>query len=271
MTQVKTDPKADCFGPGTGGSGDRVTVPGSTALGQLANAGASTTPISPLGVTDAFDFGLGICGIGEAVAPATGFWYLKVDHAASSRRATRRRSSRGDEVLWYLIEDFNDPTPDELELERTGDRRGGRAVRGQGDRLRRRRRAKPGRGRDRHRGRRARPTPRAGHDRRRSTRPDARRSARPDPGAIRRTGDRLHATRRATCPRRLRDDDRRHRRPRRDQRPARRRDDRRRRRQGQVDVRRRTRPRPDQLRRRQGPPDRLARVRRTRYRVLRAA
>ena len=115
--RLETSPKADCFGPGTGGSGDRVTVPGSTALGQLAGAGRWHDRISPLGVTDAFDFGLGICRIGRAVAPSTGYWYLKVDHAASFSGADQTRVRRGDEILWYLITDFNDPIPDELALD----------------------------------------------------------------------------------------------------------------------------------------------------------
>ena len=115
--KVRTDTKADCFGPGTGGSGDRVTVPGSTALGQLANAGGVDDDVSPLGITDFFDFGLGICRIGKSVAPGTGYWYLKVNHEASFSGADQTEVKPGDEILWYLIEDFNDPVPDELELD----------------------------------------------------------------------------------------------------------------------------------------------------------
>jgi hypothetical protein len=114
--RIRTDRRADCFGPGTGGSGDRVRVPGSTALGQLANAGDVDGGVRRLGITDYFDFGLGICRIGSAVAPATGFWYLKVDHRASPAGGEATRVRRGDEVLWYLIADFEDPTPDELAL-----------------------------------------------------------------------------------------------------------------------------------------------------------
>jgi hypothetical protein len=114
--RIRTDRRADCFGPGTGGSGDRVRVPGSTALGQLANAGEAEGGVRRLGITDYFDFGLGICRIGSAVAPSTGFWYLKVDHRASTAGAEGTRVRRGDQVLWYLISDFNDPTPVELEL-----------------------------------------------------------------------------------------------------------------------------------------------------------
>lgn len=115
--RIRTDPRADCFGPGTGGSGDAVTVDGSTALGQLAHAGATDLQVRRLGITDAFDFGLGICRIGPAVAPSTGYWYLKVNHEASFTGADLTTVRRGDEVLWYLIEDFNDPVPDELALQ----------------------------------------------------------------------------------------------------------------------------------------------------------
>ncbi len=114
--KIRTDRRAACFGPGTGGSGDRVSVPGSTALGQLANARGVDDDVSPLGITDYFDFGLGICRIGSAVAPATGYWYLKINHEASFSGADQARVRPGDEVLWYLIEDFNAPVPDELEL-----------------------------------------------------------------------------------------------------------------------------------------------------------
>jgi hypothetical protein len=113
---VRTSPRADCFGPGTGGSGERARVPASSALAQLASAAAIDDDLSPLGITDFFDFGLGICRIGGAVAPMSGYWYLKVNHEASFSGAEQTTVHRGDEVLWHLIEDFNDPIPDELEL-----------------------------------------------------------------------------------------------------------------------------------------------------------
>lgn len=114
--RLRTSRGADCFGPGTGGSGAKVSVPGSTALGQLANAGTVDDDVRPLGITDAFDFGLGICRIGSAVSPPSGYWYLKVDHAASFAGADQTTVRRGDELLWYLIRDYNDPVPGELEL-----------------------------------------------------------------------------------------------------------------------------------------------------------
>ena len=113
---LRTVEGADCFGPGTGGSGDRVRVDGSTALGQLAEAPGAFPRTNPLAVTDFFDFGLGLCGIGNSVAPSTGYWYLKVDHAASTTGGDQTVVSKRDEILWFLIEDFNDPVPDELEL-----------------------------------------------------------------------------------------------------------------------------------------------------------
>ena len=117
---IKTDKKADCFGEGTGGSGAKAEVAGSTALGQLAEGGAAFPGIDPLSVTDFFDFGLGLCGVGKAVAPSTGYWYLKVNHAASFTGGDQTEVKKGDEVLWYLIADFNDPTPDELALKTVG-------------------------------------------------------------------------------------------------------------------------------------------------------
>lgn len=132
-SKIKTDPKADCFGAGTGGSGDRVTVPGPTALGIIDDAASFTKPnrfegVEPLSVTDAFDFGLGLCGIGGEVAPSSGFWYLKINHVGAQVGGDQARLRSGDEVLWYLIPDFNDPIPPELELEVPS-----RAERGGGD------------------------------------------------------------------------------------------------------------------------------------------
>ncbi len=114
--KFKTDPKADCFGPGTGGSGDKVKVPGPTALGLLADTGISDRDVKPLSVTDSFDFGLGLCGVGDAVSPETGYWYLKRNHVGSQTGGDQTEVSKGDEILWYLIDDFNDPIPDELVL-----------------------------------------------------------------------------------------------------------------------------------------------------------
>lgn len=115
--KVKTSPKADCFGDGTGGSGDKVKVPGPTALGVVSDASDYTDALNPMLLTDAFDFGIGVCGFGGVVAPQTGYWYLKVDHVGSMTGGDQTVLDGGEDVLWYLIEDFNDPMPAELELD----------------------------------------------------------------------------------------------------------------------------------------------------------
>lgn len=114
--KFKSDPKATCFGPDDGGSGATIDLPGANALGLLADAGTTDRDVRPLSVSDAFDFGLALCGVGQAVSPDTGFWYLKQNHAASQTGGDATEVAKGDDILWYLIEDFNDPVPDELVL-----------------------------------------------------------------------------------------------------------------------------------------------------------
>jgi hypothetical protein len=112
-TSVPTSPKATCFGKGTGGSGKAVTVKGPTALGLLAEAAKSTAALRPLLVTDAFDFGLGLCGIGGSEATSKVSWYLKVNHVNPELGGEAVKLRSGDEVLWALAA-F--PYPDELVL-----------------------------------------------------------------------------------------------------------------------------------------------------------
>lgn len=117
---IKTDWHADCFGDGTGGSGDKVSLDDPNALGLLSDGATADRALKPLSVTDSFDFGLGLCGIGKAVAPSTGFWYLKQNHFGSQTGGDQTIVKKGDDILWYLIDDFNDPTPDELVLSAPG-------------------------------------------------------------------------------------------------------------------------------------------------------
>jgi hypothetical protein len=113
---LRTDPEADCFGDGTGGSGDRVRVPGRTALGAVVDGQIADGDLKPVSVTDAFDFGIGLCGIGGAVAPQSGFWYLKRDQAATTTGGDLTKVKRFDEIVWYLDPDFADAPPAELQL-----------------------------------------------------------------------------------------------------------------------------------------------------------
>jgi hypothetical protein len=114
--RITTDPRADCFGAGTGGSGAKVQLGGATALGLVKDGLRADRDLRPLSVTDAFAFGLGVCGIGGFEAPPTGFWYVKHNHAGALVGADQVSLDRGDEVLWYLISDFTAPLPAELTL-----------------------------------------------------------------------------------------------------------------------------------------------------------
>ena len=119
---IEASPQAKCFGPGTGGSGKEVTVKGPTALGMLILAAQSTGALKPLLVTDAFDFGLGLCGIGGSVASSKASWYLKVNHENPELGGEMVKVKAGDEVLWALAP-F--PYPDELALSAPDDAKAG--------------------------------------------------------------------------------------------------------------------------------------------------
>jgi hypothetical protein len=115
--EIKTDPQAQCFGQGTGGSGDRVSVDGSTALGAVRDALGSTPSLKPLSVTDAFadqGFGLGVCGIAGHGAKGSSFWYVKRNHVGAQVSGSQLKVHQGDDVLWYLSPGF--PPPLELTL-----------------------------------------------------------------------------------------------------------------------------------------------------------
>jgi hypothetical protein len=113
-TAVKTSPKATCFGSGSGGSGDAVSIKGNTAMGLLAAASKSTGSLSPLLISDHFDFGLALCGIGSSVAKGKASWYLKINHKALSVGGDAATIKPGDEVIWDLAPSY--PYPNDLGL-----------------------------------------------------------------------------------------------------------------------------------------------------------
>jgi hypothetical protein len=112
---VKTSPKATCFGAKTGGSGKAVSIGTNTAMGLLARASKSVGALRPLSITDAFSFGLGICGVGSSVAKGGAGWYLKVNHKGAQVSGDAVKLHPGDEVLWDLAPSY--PYPNELVLE----------------------------------------------------------------------------------------------------------------------------------------------------------
>ncbi|MEX2108220.1 MAG: hypothetical protein WD827_04960 [Solirubrobacterales bacterium] len=116
-TSVVASPKADCFGSGTGGSGSKLTIKGPTALGMLIQASKYTAALRPLLITDAFDFGLGLCGIGKSVYTPKRSWYLKVNHKNPEIGGESVKVKKGDEVLWALA---GFPYPNELSLRAPG-------------------------------------------------------------------------------------------------------------------------------------------------------
>jgi hypothetical protein len=113
-TTIKTSPQANCFGAGTAGSGKSVTIAGPTALGLLGQAAKSTPSLRPLLITDAFDFGLGICAVGASKVSGKASWYLKVNHKGATVSGDAVKLRAGDEVLWDLAPSF--PYPNELAL-----------------------------------------------------------------------------------------------------------------------------------------------------------
>ncbi len=117
-TSVPTSRKATCFGRGTGGSGKAVKIKGATALGLLGQAARSIAALRPLRLTDAFDFGLGLCGVGGHNATSRLSWLLKVDHKVPSSGGEKVKLKAGDEVLWAL-EPY--PYPNELSLVAPGE------------------------------------------------------------------------------------------------------------------------------------------------------
>ena len=115
---VKASPKATCFGPDNGGSGDSVQVKANTALGLLLAGSRTTAALRPLLITDAFDFGLAVCGVGSSVAKGSSSWYLKINHKSLPVSGDAAKFKAGDEVLWTLAKtEAPDYTyPDELAL-----------------------------------------------------------------------------------------------------------------------------------------------------------
>jgi hypothetical protein len=114
-TTMPTSPQALCFGAGSGGTGQGVTVQGPNALGVVTEAAESQNQLNPLLLTDSFvsqGFGLGVCGIGGQVAAGSAFWYTKVDHVGLQVGGSQFPIHAGQQVLWYLAPNF--PAPPEL-------------------------------------------------------------------------------------------------------------------------------------------------------------
>lgn len=102
-----------------GGKGESHTLNGPTALGILEFARQHNSLLDPVRISDEFDFGLLVCGIGPYVASEadSAFWTYKVNHVSPEVGADQYPLKAGDEVLW-VFSNFNtfENTGNELEL-----------------------------------------------------------------------------------------------------------------------------------------------------------
>ena len=123
---VKASPRATCFGPGSGGSGKKVSVKGATALGMLIRAAEFRKALKPLLITDHFvaEFGLGLCGVGGVKATKTSSWFVKVNHKVPSTGGEKVKVHAGQGILWAY---GAYPYPAELALRAPGHVRPGKA------------------------------------------------------------------------------------------------------------------------------------------------
>lgn len=111
-TTVPSSSRATCLGGSP--SNGRRTIPGATALGALSDAASTGRPRLPLLLSNAFDFGLAVCGVGDSVARGEQWWELSVNHKPSMLGGEGTKLKRGDVVLWFLSKTYNKPSPDEL-------------------------------------------------------------------------------------------------------------------------------------------------------------
>lgn len=94
---ITTDQTAAC-----GGKGKSFTFEGPTGLGIVQHASSYNQRLAPLRVSDKFDFGLLVCGIGSFVQSTESFWLFKVNHVSPEIGADKYPLEAGDEVLWFF-------------------------------------------------------------------------------------------------------------------------------------------------------------------------
>jgi Ca2+-binding RTX toxin-like protein len=97
----RTDRRAGCDG-----SGATKTVSGPSALGLLGSAASATHSLRPVAVSDKYDVGLLLCGVGNVFAAANGssYWLYKVDHRSPTVGGDQFALHAGDQVLWYFVD-----------------------------------------------------------------------------------------------------------------------------------------------------------------------
>lgn len=105
-----------------GGSGESKALEMPTPLGLLQYGANYNGQVTPVGVSDEFDFGLLVCRIGEYPATGEGFWGYRVNHVVAEVGADQYPLKPGDEVLWHYT-DFSTGvnSGNELVLQTTDD------------------------------------------------------------------------------------------------------------------------------------------------------
>src|SRR5688500_17674547 len=104
---------------GCNGSGQDGSLSGPTALGLLIQAADWTRDLRPVQISDEFDFGLLVCGLGDVESSDNAVWLDKVDHVAPEIGADQFPIDRShEEVLWYFFNSATGAnTGNELELD----------------------------------------------------------------------------------------------------------------------------------------------------------
>jgi len=88
-----------------GGSGDSTSITGPSALGLLVQGSDYTRRLDPVQITDKFEFGQLVCGVGSYIGSDTAFWLYKVDHVAPEVGGEQFPIIRSHEsVLWYFVD-----------------------------------------------------------------------------------------------------------------------------------------------------------------------
>jgi hypothetical protein len=88
-----------------GGSGESSSISGPSALGLLVQAADYTRRLDPVQISDQFEFGQFVCGVGTYTGSDTAFWLYKVDHASPEVGGEQFPINEGnEEVLWYFVD-----------------------------------------------------------------------------------------------------------------------------------------------------------------------
>ena len=122
--KIRTTKSATCKG-----SGLVKTVPGATALGLVWSASQVSKAFRPLAISDEFDFGLFVCGIGKYAGTDTAYWLYKANHREPEVGGDQLKLGRRSQILWYFSDTTaNVNTGDELSLVAPADARANATV-----------------------------------------------------------------------------------------------------------------------------------------------